>query len=64
MGFRILEIPIIFDDRRFARSKMSYREISGAAAMLARLSVQRLFGPTYQRPNRLGEVLESEIDGP
>jgi dolichol-phosphate mannosyltransferase len=64
MGFRILEIPIIFDDRRFARSKMSYREISGAAAMLARLSVQRLFGPTYQRPNRLGDVLESEIDGP
>lgn len=44
MGFRILEIPIIFDDRRHAKSKMSYREIRGATATLARLSTQRLVG--------------------
>jgi dolichol-phosphate mannosyltransferase len=53
LGFRILEIPIIFDDRRVAKSKMSYREISGAAATLARLSAQRLFGPRNLRPIRL-----------
>ena len=46
MGFRILEIPIIFDDRKRAKSKMSYREINGAATTLARLSMQRLFGPS------------------
>jgi glycosyltransferase involved in cell wall biosynthesis len=50
MGFRILEIPIIFEDRKYAKSKMSYREISGAAATLTRLSAQRLFGPKNLRP--------------
>ena len=64
MGFRIREIPIIFDDRRAAKSKMSYQEISGAAATLTRLSVRRLFGPRNLRPIRLEEVLKSEIDGP
>ena len=53
MGFRILEIPIIFNDRRHAKSKMSYREISGAASTLARLSAQRLFGTRNLRPIRL-----------
>jgi dolichol-phosphate mannosyltransferase len=42
MGFRIREVPIIFDDRKHAKSKMSYREIRGATATLARLSTQRL----------------------
>jgi glycosyltransferase involved in cell wall biosynthesis len=55
LGFRILEIPIIFDDRRRAKSKMSYREISGAAGTLARLSAQRLFGPRNLRPIRLSQ---------
>ena len=55
LGFRILEIPIIFDDRRQAKSKMSYREISGAAGTLARLSAQRLFGPRNLRPIRLSQ---------
>ncbi|HKT35568.1 MAG TPA: polyprenol monophosphomannose synthase [Nitrospira sp.] len=63
MGYRILEIPIIFDDRRYAKSKMNYREISGAAATLARLSKHRLFGPRNLPPVRLGKVLEGEIDG-
>ena len=54
MGFRILEIPIIFDDRRVAKSKMSYQEIRGAAATLARLSARRLYGPRTPWPNRLG----------
>ena len=50
MGFRILEIPIIFDDRKYAKSKMSYREIHGAAVTLARLSTQRLVGPKHLQP--------------
>ena len=44
MGFRILEIPIIFDDRKCAKSKMNYGEIREAAATLARLSTQRILG--------------------
>ena len=50
MGFRILEIPIIFDDRKYAKSKMSYREIRGAMATLARLSTQRLVGLKHLQP--------------
>jgi dolichol-phosphate mannosyltransferase len=50
MGFRILEIPIIFDDRKNAKSKMSYREIRAAAATLARLSMQRLVGLKHLHP--------------
>ena len=50
MGFRILEIPIIFDDRKYAKSKMSYREIRGAALTLARLSTQRLVGLKQVQP--------------
>lgn len=52
MGFRIVEIPIIFSDRQYAKSKMSYREIRGAAATLARLSTQRFFGGRSLRPVR------------
>jgi dolichol-phosphate mannosyltransferase len=43
MGFRIVEIPIIFEDRVRAKSKMSYREVRGAMATLGRLSRQRFF---------------------
>ena len=53
LGFRILEIPITFDDRRIAKSKMSYQEIRGAAATLARLSAHRLFGPRTRRAGRI-----------
>lgn len=52
MGYRIVEIPITFDDRTQAESKMSYQEIRGAAATLARLSAQRLFGAGNLRPIR------------
>ena len=50
MGFRILEIPITFDDRKYAESKMSYREVRGATATLARLSTQRLVGLKHLQP--------------
>jgi dolichol-phosphate mannosyltransferase len=63
MGFRILEIPIIFDDRRSAKSKMSHREITAAAATLVRLSWQQLFRPQNMPPIPVRDVLESEIDG-
>jgi dolichol-phosphate mannosyltransferase len=41
-GARIVESPIIFDDRREGRSKMSHREILRAFATLYRLGVRRL----------------------
>jgi len=53
LGFRILEIPILFDDRVCAKSKMSQREVIGAAVTVARLSHQRFFGPKNPVPIRL-----------
>ena len=53
LGCRILEIPIFFDDRVRARSKMSQREVIGAAATVARLSQQRFFGQKNPVPIRL-----------
>ena len=69
MGFRILEIPIIFDDRKYAKSKMSYREIRGATATLARLSTQRLVGLKHLPPptgpvNPLGGFIGRSGPGP
>ena len=37
LGFRVLEIPIIFENRVCAKSKMSHREVSCAMLTLARL---------------------------
>ena len=63
MGFRLMEIPIIFDDRKYAASKMSYQEITGAVATLARLSAQRFFGAKPRQHDPVETVFEREIDG-
>lgn len=44
LGYRVVEVPIIFEDRVRAKSKMSHREVSGAALTLVRLSRQRFSG--------------------
>lgn len=45
-GYRLAEVPIRFDDRVHAKSKMSRREIYLAAKTLLRLASDRLFGPS------------------
>jgi dolichol-phosphate mannosyltransferase len=64
MGFRILEIPIIFDDRKYAKSKMSYRELRSATATLARLSTQRLVGIKQLQPITNSDSPVSGFIGP
>jgi dolichol-phosphate mannosyltransferase len=42
LGFRVSEVPITFEDRRHATSKMSHSEIRSAIRTLARLAVHRI----------------------
>lgn len=44
MGFRLTEVPIVFEDRVRGRSKMSHSEITGAIQTLVRLSLHRCSG--------------------
>jgi dolichol-phosphate mannosyltransferase len=44
MGFRVREVPILFKDRIYARSKMNRSEISRAMGTLVRLGRHRLGG--------------------
>jgi dolichol-phosphate mannosyltransferase len=48
-GFRIVELPIIFRDRRLGRSKMSLRIAGEAALLVPRLRFAR---PSGQKPPR------------
>lgn len=41
-GWKILEVPITFVDRRLGRTKMSRREVYEAAATLARIAWERM----------------------
>lgn len=41
MGFRITEVPIIFEDRRLGRSKMDWRIVAEAALVVWRLRLGR-----------------------
>ncbi len=43
-GFRVGEVPIVFEDRRRGRSKISQQEIVRALYTVLRLSWRRLFG--------------------
>jgi glycosyltransferase involved in cell wall biosynthesis len=47
MGARVGEVPIIFEDRRAGRSKISRAEIAKAWQTVARLSAHRLRGRTH-----------------
>ena len=42
LGCRFAEVPIAFTDRRAGESKISLRDVQGAAATLARLAVNRV----------------------
>ena len=44
MGASVGEIPIVFEDRRFGRSKISQAEIAKAWMTIGRLSARRLLG--------------------
>jgi dolichol-phosphate mannosyltransferase len=50
MGASVGEIPIIFEDRRAGRSKISQREIAKAWRTVGRLSARRLQGRLRCRP--------------
>jgi dolichol-phosphate mannosyltransferase len=43
-GFKIIEIPIIFEERKSGSSKKSLREITGSARSLFRLFFHRILG--------------------
>jgi glycosyltransferase involved in cell wall biosynthesis len=53
-GARVGEVPIIFEDRRAGKSKISQTEILKAWQTVGRLTVQRLRG----RPNHSGRLAE------
>ena len=42
LGFRVREVPITFEDRRHATSKMSHSEIRSLIRTLASLAVHRI----------------------
>ncbi|MBM4030694.1 MAG: polyprenol monophosphomannose synthase [Planctomycetes bacterium] len=44
LGARIAEVPIIFEDRRLGRTKMSWREIAGLFTTVLRLRWRKLTG--------------------
>jgi dolichol-phosphate mannosyltransferase len=58
MGFRVVEVPIQFEDRVLAKSKMSRLEIVLAVRTLLRLCCYRMLGrASYDRMRLAGEGL-------
>jgi dolichol-phosphate mannosyltransferase len=53
LGYRIREVPIIFRDRNYAKSKLGMNEILGAAQTLLRLGVHHAIGKAC--PDRAGK---------
>ena len=53
LGYRVREVPIIFRDRVYARSKLGTSEILGAAQTLFRLGVRHVIGKAC--PSRRGK---------
>ena len=51
LGFRVREVPITFEEREHAKSKMSHREVSSAMKMLARLWLHRASARVVTRPH-------------
>lgn len=57
-GYRIAEIPITFEDRRFGTSKISSNEVGRAVETvlrLLRLRMTKLFAPKHTKPAALHE---------
>jgi dolichol-phosphate mannosyltransferase len=59
-GFRIVEIPIIFEDRRVGKSKMSRKIIIEAFTYVlrTRFGKQRGFGPTHKEQSSSNNSVE------
>ena len=53
MGFRLHEVPIIFEERYLAKSKMSQSEVIKAIQTLLRLFLHRLSGRRVVNPSSL-----------
>lgn len=51
LGFKILEIPIVFRDRQLGKTKLSYRELMGGILMVLRLRFSK--APDLVRQNSL-----------
>ena len=51
LGFRVREVPITFEKREHAKSKMTHLEVSSAMKMLARLWLHRASGRVVTRPD-------------
>ena len=51
LGFRVREVPITFERREHAQSKMSCREVSSGMKTLARLWLHRASGRVVTRPD-------------
>ncbi len=57
MGFRLTEVPIVFEDRVRAKSKMSHAEITGAIKTLVQLSLHRCSGQSLPDDIQLPEKI-------
>lgn len=55
MGFRLKEVPIVFEERVRAKSKMSHSEITGAVQTLTQLFLHRCSGQSLPHDIQLPE---------
>jgi dolichol-phosphate mannosyltransferase len=60
-GFRVVEVPITFRDRRLGRSKMSWRIAGEAVVLLPRLRRGRLPGPPLAIPSQPADPAEEPV---
>ena len=56
LGSRFAETPIVFEDRRFGESKISWKESVAALWILFRLAIDRLLRVEVRRAKRLAET--------
>ncbi|MCA1644803.1 MAG: polyprenol monophosphomannose synthase [Chloroflexi bacterium] len=60
-GFRVVEVPIIFVDRRVGKSKMGSQIVSEAMLVVLRLRLRELFGPGRQSATAAATAKYSKI---
>ncbi len=62
LGFRLAEVPIVFEDRRYGYSKMDWRIIREGLVLVARLFFRR--GARGRSPDRVDATMPAAAPGP